>query len=132
MRAVGPWVQLNHYLSGLVTICQHFHARMTGQAVPTTAHQWPSMPTNTDFKPTLLMHRPPTSHDLKPTSHASCNKMATRQVLLLLLTPPPTTTMPAAVRVSIRDDVWTGMLTCPHVLPHAHLPSTSGRDGQEG
>src|SRR5882724_7403097 len=48
------------------------------------------------------------------------------------ITPPPTTTMPMAVRVSVRDNMWTGMLACLHVLPHAHLLSTSGRGGQEG
>jgi len=32
--------------------------------------------------------------------------------------PPPTTTTPAAVQCAVRDDVQTGMLACPHVLPH--------------
>src|SRR5882724_6606888 len=48
------------------------------------------------------------------------------------ITPPPTTTTPMAVRVSVRDDVRTGMPACLHVLPHARLLSTSGRGSQEG
>src|SRR5882724_13185428 len=48
------------------------------------------------------------------------------------ITPPPTTTMPTAVRVSVRDDVRTGMPACVHVLPHACLLSTLGRGSQEG
>src|SRR5882724_9975434 len=48
------------------------------------------------------------------------------------ITPPPTTTTPTAMRVSVRDDVRTGMPACLHVLPHACLLSTSGRGSQEG
>src|SRR5882724_5259191 len=48
---------------------------------------------------------------------------------ILPTTPPPPCT---AVCVRVRDDGWTGMLTCPRILPYAHSPSTSGRGREEG